>query len=270
VSFPPEQRAAAAGLSPAAVRFLDAAAADPRLLSRATFAPALSAAQAVIPTLFGFNAAKPYGLSPWPVLITRERRAELARTIVALGRLMRTLPERFLGADPERVARFYGLESPFLAAVLLAEPSGLAETTCRGDLVDTADGLRVVEMNSRTACPRPDQEGGDRKPQHLEVDAEAVEERGGEQRREQRTGWQRVTQAHGPGDPGTLGVIGQGLHFERALQRPHREPRRRPSPAVRPRGRAEEYTSTTRQAGPGARRGSRHRRVQAASPRYFD
>lgn len=147
MSFPPEQRAAAAGLSPAAVRFLDAAAADPRLLSRATFAPALAAAQAVIPTLFGFDAAKPYGLSPWPVLITPERRAELARTIVALGRLMRTLPERFLAADPERVARFYGLESPFLAAVLLAEPTGLAETTCRGDLVDTADGLRVVEMN---------------------------------------------------------------------------------------------------------------------------
>ena len=147
MSFPPEQRRAAEALSPAAARFLDAAAADPRLLRRSTFEPALAAARRVIPTLVGFDPAKPYGLSPWPVLIAAERRAELARTIEGLGALVRTVPRRFFAGNAEEVARYYGLESPLLAALLLAEPTGIAETICRGDVVDTADGLRVVELN---------------------------------------------------------------------------------------------------------------------------
>lgn len=145
--FPPDQRAAAAGLSPAAGRFLDAVEADPRLLLRRTFEPALAAAREVIPTLVGFDPAKPYGLEPWPVLITAGRRAELARTIEGLGRLVRGIPRRFFAGDAEALARYYGLESPLLAAVLLAEPTGIPETICRGDVVDTAGGLRVVELN---------------------------------------------------------------------------------------------------------------------------
>jgi hypothetical protein len=147
VSFPPDQRRAAAALSPAAARFLDAVEADPRLLRRSAFEPALAAARRVIPTLVGFDPAQPYGLAPWPVLIGAGRRAELARTIEGLGALVRTLPRRFFAGDPARVAAYYGLESPLLAALLLAEPTGIAETICRGDVVDTPGGLRVVELN---------------------------------------------------------------------------------------------------------------------------
>ena len=147
VSFPPAARAAAERLSPAAGALLERVEADPSLLRRDRFAPLLAACRAVIPTLVGFDPAKPYGLQPWPVLVAPARRRELERAAVGLARIVRTLPKRAFGNDPAAVARFYGLESELLAALLLAEPTALDSTICRGDFVDGPDGVVCLELN---------------------------------------------------------------------------------------------------------------------------
>jgi hypothetical protein len=147
VSFPDEVKAAAGGLSAAALRLVDRVAAEPRLLRRDAFDATIAAARGVIPTVVGVPPDAPYPLQPWPVLITPARRAELETAVRGLARLVRSLPARAFGGDPAAIARFYGLQSEMLAALLVAEPDGLEETVCRGDMVDTPDGLRVVELN---------------------------------------------------------------------------------------------------------------------------
>ena len=147
MTFPATAWESAGRLSPAARAFLERVAADPSLLRRDRFGELLAACRAVIPTLVGFDPARPYGLQPWPVLLTPSRRRELARAAVGLARIVRTLPARMFGGDPAAVAAYYGLESELLAALLLAEPTALESTICRGDFVDGPGGVVCVELN---------------------------------------------------------------------------------------------------------------------------
>lgn len=148
MTFPADQRAAAAGLSAGYARLLERVEADPSLLTRERFAAMIAAAQRRIPVFLGFDPAAPYGLQPWPVLLSAERRDEMAAASVGLARLMRALPGRLFGDDAAALQRFYGLETQMLAMLLVAEPSGIPETISRLDMVDTAEGLKCMEFNS--------------------------------------------------------------------------------------------------------------------------
>jgi hypothetical protein len=145
--FSAADRAVQARLSATARRFLDHVEAHPELLERRTFAPVFARMRRFMPRLLGVSTDA-FPLQPWPILFSAERWSELARVAVGLDRLMRSLPERFFGSDPEALADFYDLGSRPMAKLLLAEPSGLAETICRGDFVDTEEGPRCLEWNA--------------------------------------------------------------------------------------------------------------------------
>lgn len=145
--FPADQRAAAARLSPRMSELLDRVEAEPELLARRSFESTFAAARKRIPVFLGFDPEAPYGLQPWPVLLSPRREAELARAGRGLTRLMRSIPRRFFDDDPAALHRFYGLESEMLAILLLNEPLGVDEAISRLDMVDTADGVKCVELN---------------------------------------------------------------------------------------------------------------------------
>ena len=145
--FPADQRAAAERLSPRMGELLDRVEAEPALLARRSHQAALTAARRRIPVLLGFDPAAPYGLQTWPLLLSAEREAELARAGRGLARLMRGVPQRFFAGDPTALQRFYGLESEMLAILLLSEPLGIDEAICRLDMVDTVDGVQCIEFN---------------------------------------------------------------------------------------------------------------------------
>ena len=147
MEFSPEQRDEQERVSIHARKFLDFVEQRPQLLEMGTFAGLMRSAGDLVPTLSGVDAGGDYGLQPWPVLIDSARRREFERAGVALGRLVRDLPRRFFGNDPERVAEFYGFESEVMAALLLSEPSFVGETIGRGDFIDTAGGLKCIEFN---------------------------------------------------------------------------------------------------------------------------
>lgn len=146
--FPPAQRDAAESLSAGALRLLERVEAEPELAERRRHREVLEAARRRIPVFLGFDPDAPYGLQPWPLLLSRQRRDDLERVALGLARLMRSLPGRLFGGDAAAVRRFYGLESDMLAVLLLAEPTGIDEALCRLDVVDTADGAKVMEFNS--------------------------------------------------------------------------------------------------------------------------
>lgn len=133
-------------LSPAAARFYEYVERRPELFERETFEPLFEQLAERIPDLGG-KPGGPYGLQPWPTLMTAERWEELAQANLAIARLVRSLPERIFAGDPDEVADFYGLESAGLASLLLSEPTAIFETPVRGDWVDTAGGIRCLEMN---------------------------------------------------------------------------------------------------------------------------
>ncbi|HEX5759073.1 MAG TPA: amino acid adenylation domain-containing protein, partial [Thermoanaerobaculia bacterium] len=125
-----------ARLSRASVAFLRFAEADPECLERASFAP-----------LADHAAGSPYPLQPWPALVDSGRVAEMERVSAGLVRLVKSLPRRVFGDDPERLRDFYGLASADLARSLVAEPSGLDAAIGRGDFLEAAGGLQCLELN---------------------------------------------------------------------------------------------------------------------------
>ncbi len=139
-------RLARDGLSPAAAAFLGYVREHPRLLRRDAFQDLLDGFATTVGALNAvpLEVADPVQL--WPVLIDAERRRRFERLAVGMARLVRSLPRRVFGGDAGRIAEFYGLD-PRLAALLLAEPSGLEETLCRGDFIDTEQGLKCIEVN---------------------------------------------------------------------------------------------------------------------------
>jgi hypothetical protein len=139
-------RRAGEGLSPAAAAFLGFVRENPRLLRRETFRDLLDGVFATVGAVSGVAPEVAAPVQPWPVLIDGERRRRCERLAVGLARLVRSLPRRIFAGDAGRIAEFYGLD-PNLAALLLAEPSGIDETLCRGDFVDGERGLQCIELN---------------------------------------------------------------------------------------------------------------------------
>lgn len=124
-------------LPPPERRLVAAAARDPRLLDPASFA-----------LLRERNPFPAYPLHPWPILLTPEESRSMQESSVALVALAQSLPRRFFGGDPARIAEFYGLEGgAAVADLVLGEPNGLAEAIFRGDYLVTPDGLRCLEIN---------------------------------------------------------------------------------------------------------------------------
>lgn len=129
------------------------------LLERAGTRPAL-----LDPASFGNLAADNplpvYGMHPWPLFVGPAQSAELARTAEGIDRVFRSVPERFFGNDPAKIARayhrghseelddFYFMElTEEMAALLLEPPSGLEEAPSRADYLETEDGLKCIEFN---------------------------------------------------------------------------------------------------------------------------
>lgn len=155
-AFSDTQRAVQRRLSTTAERFLEFVEAHPRLLERRSFAPVHARMRRVVPNLLG-TSGEAYGMQPWPVLFSAARWREIERVTAGLDRLVRSLPRRLFGDDPRALADAFDLGSPERAELILAEPSGFAESICRGDFADTADGLRCLEWNAGSVgswqCP---------------------------------------------------------------------------------------------------------------------
>lgn len=113
---------------------------NPEALERASFAE-----------LDRHDVGSPYPLQPWPALVDRARVAEMERVSTGIAALIRSLPRRVFGNDPERLRDFYGLASADLARLMVQLPDGLAATIGRGDFLDSAEGLKCLEFNMLSA-----------------------------------------------------------------------------------------------------------------------
>ena len=113
---------------------------NPEALERASFAE-----------LEHHGVGSPYPLQPWPALVDKARVAEMERVSTGLARLIKSLPRRVFGNDPERLRDFYGLGSAELARLMVQPPDGLAAAIGRGDFLDTSEGLKCLEFNMLSA-----------------------------------------------------------------------------------------------------------------------
>ena len=86
-------------------------------------------------------------IQPWPTFVGRRLVDELARASARLLRLVKSLPERWFGNDPQRLADFYHLPSPSLASQIIEPPTGFASALARGDFLRSTKGFRCVELN---------------------------------------------------------------------------------------------------------------------------
>jgi amino acid adenylation domain-containing protein len=120
--------------------FLRFAERNPEALERASFAE-----------LDRHDVGSPYPLQPWPALVDRARVAEMKRVSTGIAALIRSLPRRVFGNDPERLRDFYGLAGADLARLMVQHPDGLAATIGRGDFLDSAEGLKCLEFNMLSA-----------------------------------------------------------------------------------------------------------------------
>ncbi len=127
-------------LSRASAAFLRFAAANPECLERASFAE-----------LERHGVGSPYPLQPWPALVDRTRVAEMERVSTGLARLIKSLPRRLFGNDPERLRDYYDLASAELARTMVQEPDGLAAVVGRGDFLEAPEGLKCLEFNMLSA-----------------------------------------------------------------------------------------------------------------------
>jgi hypothetical protein len=121
-------------LSPLDLRFREVASSDERYLSRSTF------------KVLDQNPLLKYTPQSWPTFVDRSRIRELARVSTGLSELIRSLPARVFDRDPERIARFYGLDEPF-ARTLLEPPDGIAGALSRGDFIYGQNGFQCLELN---------------------------------------------------------------------------------------------------------------------------
>jgi hypothetical protein len=145
-TFDEAVRLARDGLSPAAAAFLGHVRDNPQLLRRDAFQDLFDGIFATVGSINLMRREVAAPVQPWPVLIDADRRRRFERLAVGMARLVRSLPQRVFGGDVGRIAEFYGID-PRLAALLLAEPSGIEETLCRGDFIDSEQGPKCVEVN---------------------------------------------------------------------------------------------------------------------------
>ncbi|HET6762470.1 MAG TPA: hypothetical protein VFH27_02330, partial [Longimicrobiaceae bacterium] len=129
--------------------FRAAAARDPSLLSRSSFAE-----------VNGDPALRWFRLQPWPLFVESGRRQQIAQAAVAMDRLIKAAIERIFQAEPARVAAHFssndagtGVMRTFAPdaatlARLAGEPNGIRAAPSRADYIETADGLKCVEYNA--------------------------------------------------------------------------------------------------------------------------
>jgi hypothetical protein len=123
------------GLSVVDLRFREMAQHDPACLDRATFRE-----------IDNHNSLLKYGRQPWPTFISRAKVDELARVSVAICNLVRSVPARIFGGDPDRLAGFYGID-PSFARIIASPPDGIATGLTRGDFIHSAAGFQCAEFN---------------------------------------------------------------------------------------------------------------------------
>ncbi len=131
------RREGAAARPPASRRFLEFAGRNADCRSRESFA-----------SIFRDNPLKVMSPQPWPLFVDKGALSEAERASVGLDRLVKSVPERFFGNDPARIAAFYGSATPHFAETVLAEPNGIHGALTRGDFLDGAEGLQCLEINS--------------------------------------------------------------------------------------------------------------------------
>jgi hypothetical protein len=108
------------------------------LRSRASFAPVHE--QNPLPTY--------PSLQSWPIFADRARIAEMERVAGGLTRLFKSIPQRFFGGDPRKMATFYDFDQPELLELVVAEPNGIAGAMARIDFLEDESGLRCLELNA--------------------------------------------------------------------------------------------------------------------------
>lgn len=118
--------------------FLEYAQRNADCRSRASFEP-----------IFRNNPLKVMDPQPWPLFVEPTAVVDLERISLGFDRLVKSVPERFFGSDPERLAAYYGSAARELAELVISEPNGVAQAISRGDYLENADGLQcLIEMNS--------------------------------------------------------------------------------------------------------------------------
>lgn len=122
-------------LSAEDLKFREHARRSPELLKRATF------------RVLDEDPRLYYRQQPWPTFLGRAKREQLERVSLAVTALLRSVPQRIFQNDPAKVCGFYGLPSPEAAMIVLSEPNCIAESMARGDLIETADGFKCLELN---------------------------------------------------------------------------------------------------------------------------
>jgi len=130
-----ELRATHLALSAADLKFRELALQSPALLRRSTFRAFDAASRIFDPK------------QPWPTFIGGDKLARLKRLSLEVAALIRSLPRRVFANHPARICEYYDLPSQDAVAIMLAEPSGIAESMGRGDVIDTADGFKCIEFN---------------------------------------------------------------------------------------------------------------------------
>jgi hypothetical protein len=118
--------------------FLEYVERHPECLQRSSFA-ALDAS----PELLLFR------VQSWPVFLDPEAVGEITRVAVGINRLLKSVPERFFGNDPEILAESYGhpKKDMQLIATLLKRPDHLGSLLARGDFIADAAGFQCLEVN---------------------------------------------------------------------------------------------------------------------------
>lgn len=95
------------------------------------------------------NPVPGWRLARWPVLVTPERSRAMGEIATALADLARTVPERLFGDDMAALADYFELPGgEAMSELVMCEPNGIGRALYRGDFIETADGLQLIEMNA--------------------------------------------------------------------------------------------------------------------------
>ncbi|MFL5383909.1 MAG: hypothetical protein ACJ8GN_15415 [Longimicrobiaceae bacterium] len=130
--------------------YLEHAARHPEYRVRASFA-----------SMYEVEWIRKFRLQPWPIFVDAARRRELEAVARGVDRLLKDFLARFFLNDPADIAAFYAADNPVadenfatftpdadVVAMLLEEPDGVEAAPSRGDYIETAGGLKLVEYNA--------------------------------------------------------------------------------------------------------------------------
>lgn len=134
-----ELRARHVNLSSTQLEFLEFLAAHPRGFERSYYAP-----------VHVTDEYTPFPVQSWPLFLGAELRSQFERAACSVSRLIRSVPQRFLGGNAERLRTFYGLsqEQAVLISTLIRTTGILDGAFARCDFLNTPGGLKCVEMNA--------------------------------------------------------------------------------------------------------------------------